>query len=50
MERKSIWTLVFVLAVNSVCAQDEAPCECVPYYLCADGNIITDGSDLVDVR
>lgn len=24
--------------------------KCVPYYLCKDGNIITDGAGLIDIR
>lgn len=25
-------------------------CECVPYYQCADGEIVTDGAGLIDIR
>lgn len=40
-------------ARNSV--PNEKPCnngagECVPYYLCVNGTINTDGSDLLDIR
>ena len=27
-----------------------AGCTCVPYYQCLDGNIITDGTGLIDIR
>lgn len=25
-------------------------CTCVPYYLCANGSVITDGVGLIDIR
>ncbi|KAK8388015.1 hypothetical protein O3P69_020119 [Scylla paramamosain] len=29
---------------------EEVYCECVPYYLCQDGVIITDGRNVIDIR
>ena len=26
------------------------PCECVPYYQCEEGNIVTDGAGIIDIR
>lgn len=28
----------------------DKPCECVPYYLCENGTIITDGTGIIDIR
>lgn len=40
---------------NVVKETPHTPCnnnlgECVPYYLCDEGNIITDGAGLIDIR
>lgn len=29
---------------------DSSGCKCVPYYLCKDNQIITDGEGLIDIR
>jgi hypothetical protein len=31
-------------------AQDPLSCQCVPYYLCQNNTIITDGVGLIDIR
>jgi len=36
--------------VEKECSGDLGEGICVPYYLCADGKINTDGSDLLDIR
>ncbi|XP_014260482.1 chymotrypsinogen A-like [Cimex lectularius] len=48
MDRRGIW-ICFALAAALSQAADE-DCECVPYFQCVDGKIVTDGEGLLDVR
>lgn len=47
---KAARSLCALLALLSVALAQERECECVDYWLCANGKIITDGTDLLDVR
>ncbi|XP_044259181.1 phenoloxidase-activating factor 2-like [Tribolium madens] len=44
-------TIFYILSqAQTFTGSEEAKCECVPFYLCKNGNINTNGKGLIDIR
>lgn len=35
---------------DAIVNTDNGRCACVPFYLCKDGNVVTDGANIIDIR